>query len=375
LQIKKTSMQQEYVYDIALSRTEGIGSVMFRQLLNVFGSAEAVFNTPAQKLLKVPNLGKTTLEKIKSNLEVFEESEEILKKSAKNNIKIVTFKDNLYPPRLKGIFDAPPILYFKGNGHLNYNRTLGIVGTRDASDYGKKITDDIVTNLANHNVQIISGLAYGIDIAAHKSALKNGMSTVAVLANSLEAVYPSTHKKVALEIEENGLLISEIPIGVKTIPSFFIARNRIIAALSDATIVSESAKKGGSMVTAEFANNYNREVFAISGGLNQKYSEGPNFLISINKAQIYTNTEEFLKWMNWSEDESIMTFKKAEIDLTKFTQDESNVLSLLMKNNEMLIDNLSWQSQIHLNKLASILLNLEFQDLIKQSPGKKFALK
>lgn len=369
-------MQQDLVYEIALSKTEGVGGVMFKQLLNTFGSAKEVFEMPAAKLLKVPNMGKFTLAKIKENKEALAEADRILNQSLKQNIRVVTYQQDEYPKKLKGIFEAPPILFFKGKGHLDFSKTIAIVGTRDASEYGKKSTEEIVASLKDHNVQVVSGLAYGIDIAAHKAALKNGLSTIAVLANSLETVYPSSHKKVALEIEETGLLISEQPFGTVTKPSFFVARNRIIAALADATIVVESARKGGSMVTAEYANNYNKEVFAIPGGIFQKYSEGPNYLIANNKAQIFTNTQDFVEWMKWdSENANSNQVEKEVLDLSKYTQDESKVLSLLMHNGEMLIDDLSWHSQIHLNKLASILLNLEFADLVKQSPGKKFTLR
>lgn len=369
-------MQQDLIYEIALSKTEGIGGVMFKQLLNTFGSAKDVFETPPAKLLKVPNMGKFTLAKIKDNDDALKDAENIVRESAKNNIRIVTFNQEEYPKKLRGIFEAPPILFFNGQGHLEYSKTLAIVGTRDASDYGKKSTEEIVASLKDHNVQIVSGLAYGIDVAAHKAALKNGLSTVGVLANSLETVYPSSHKKVAAEIQENGLLISEQPFGTQTKPQFFVARNRIIAALADATIVVESARKGGSMVTAEYANNYNKEVFAIPGGIFQKYSEGPNYLVANNKAQIFTNVHDFVEWMKWDNENTETKVVEREIlDLSKYTQDESKVLSLLMQNGEMIIDDISWHSQIHLNKLASILLNLEFADLVKQSPGKKFALK
>jgi DNA processing protein len=369
-------MQEDLIYEIALSKIDGIGGVMFKQLLNTFGSAKEVFETPTAKLMKVPNFGKISFQKLKDNKEAFEEAEQIVKESAKKNIRIVSFKNEEYPKKLKNIFEAPPIIYMKGKGHLDFPKSLAIVGTRDASEYGKKSTEEIVSQLKEHNVQIVSGLAYGIDIAAHKAALKNGLSTVAVLANSLESVYPTIHKKTAAEIEETGLLISEQPFGTLTKPSFFVARNRIIAALSDATIVVESARKGGSMVTAEYANNYNKEVFAIPGGIFQKYSEGPNYLVSNNKAQIFTSVADFVEWMKWdSENQTAKVEVKETIDLSKFTQEESKILSLLMQNGDMIIDDLSWHSQIHLNKLASILLNLEFQDLVKQSPGKKFGLK
>jgi DNA processing protein len=370
-------MHDKLVYDIALSKIDGIGSVMFRQLINTFGSAEVVFQAPATKLLKIPNFGKTTLDKLKANLDAFKEAEKVVTASAREDIKIVIFSDERYPTKLKNIYEAPPILFFKGNGNLKFNKVVALVGTREASEYGKKVTDEIVEQLAICNVQIVSGLAYGIDVAAHKAALKYGLSTVAVLANSLDQVYPAAHKKYAKEIEESGLLISENAVGSKLSPSFFIARNRIIAGLSDAVFVVESAKKGGSMVTAEFANNYHREVFAVPGGLNQKYSEGPNYLISKNKAQIFTDVQSFCENMNWdSENEEIpLKAHKENLDLTHFSLEESKILSLLMQNGQMLIDDLSWQSQIPLNKLASILLSLEFQDLLVQSPGKKFRLK
>lgn len=369
-------MQQEILHEIALSRIEGVGGVVYKLLINTFGSAEEVFKTSPQKILKVPNVGKSIVEGIKKSEAALKEAENIILDSEKKKISIVTFKNQLYPKRMKGLFDAPPILYFKGRGQIESPKTLAIVGTRDASDYGKQVTDQIVSQLKPYDVQIISGLAYGIDIAAHKAALKNELSTIAVLANSLETVYPSSHKKIATEIEENGLLISEQPIGTKLMPKFFVARNRIISALSDATLIVESGKKGGSMVTAEYSINYNREVFAVPGALNQKYSEGPNYLIANQKAQIYTNIEDFILWMKWNESGSHLKNKEIkEIDLSMFTLEESKILSLLMQNTEMLIDDLAWHSGVSLNKLASILLNLEFQDLIKQSPGKKFALK
>jgi DNA processing protein len=368
-------MHDDLVYEIALNKIDGVGGVLFKQLLNSFGSAKEVFETSNAKLLKIPSLGKITLEKIKANDEGLLEAETIVKESFKNEIRIVSFKHPDYPKKLKNIFEAPPLLYFKGKGNLDYPKSVAIVGTREASDYGKKTTEEIVAQLKEHNVQIISGLAYGIDIAAHKAALKHGLSTVGVLANSLETVYPSLHKKTAKEIEETGLLISEHAFGTQTKPSFFVARNRIIAALSDATIVVESAKKGGSMVTAEYANNYNKEVFAIPGGIFQKYSEGPNYLISNNKAQIFTSVTDFVEWMKWDVENEARIVEKTPLDLSKYTLEESKVLSLLMQNGEMLIDDLSWHSQIHPNKLASILLNLEFGDIVKQSPGKKFKLR
>ncbi len=370
-------MSEEILYEVALSHIDGVGSVIYRQLVNALGSAEAVLKAPPARLLKVPNIGKVSILKLQNATEAIQQAEEILRKNEKYGIRVVNFKNPEYPKRLLQLFDAPPILYMKGNGESNAPRTIAIVGTRDASTYGKEAVEQIIHGLKDYNVQIISGLAYGIDIAAHKSSLKNNVSTVGVLANSLEGVYPTSHLKTAQEMLQTGLLISEQPVGTLTKTQFFVARNRIIAGMADAVIVVESAKKGGSMVTATYANNYNKEVFAIPGGIFQKYSEGPNYLISNQLAQIYTDVPSLLTWMKW--DDTEMAEKKIEakieLDMQKFTQDESAVVSLLVQNGELMIDEISWRTQIHLNKLASVLLNLEFQDIIKQSPGKKFALK
>jgi DNA processing protein len=370
-------MSDEILYEVALSHIDGVGSVIYRQLVNAVGSAEEVLKSSPAKLLKIPNIGKVAISKLQNASEALHAAEIILKKNEKYGIRVVNFKNPEYPKRLLQLFDAPPILYMKGKGESNHPKTLAIVGTREASTYGKESVEQIISGLKDINVQIISGLAYGIDIASHKSSLKNNVSTIGVLANSLEGVYPEAHFKTAQEMLENGLLISEQPVGTKTKTQFFVARNRIIAGMADAVIVVESAKKGGSMVTATYANNYNKEVFAIPGGIFQKFSEGPNYLISNQLAQIFTDIPSFLTWMNWQDGDAVAfkTEQKIEMDLSKFTQDESAVVSLLVQKGEMMIDEISWQTQIHLNKLASVLLNLEFQDVIKQKAGKKFSLK
>ncbi|MGL4629991.1 MAG: DNA-processing protein DprA [Leadbetterella sp.] len=369
-------MSEDIVYQIALSRIEGIGGVLFKQIVSHFGTAKEVLEASESKLAKVPNLGKVKILKIKENPLFLKEAEHIVNDTIKQGIQIIHFKDADYPSRLKQQYDCPPFLFMKGNGSLEHPKTVAIVGTRDATEYGKASTAEIVKGLALKNVQIISGLAYGIDVAAHKAALENNISTIAVLANSLDHVYPTAHTKYVKEIMEKGALLSEQPIGTKTIDKFFVARNRIIAGLADAVIVVESKKKGGSMVTAQHANNYNKEVFAIPGGIFQEASEGTNLLISNQSAQIYTNIEDFNAWMNWTEDTHSRPIPKPQkLDLNAFTEDEKTILQLLVQNGEMVIDELAWRAEFNPNKLASILLNLEFQDLIKQSPGKKFAIK
>ena len=362
---------------LALKQADGVGGVLFRQLLSYFGSAKEVLSASDGKLLKVPGIGKAALASIKEAGKHLNTAENELRHCEKHGYKIITFLDKDYPQRFKGLYDMPPLIYFSGSHDLNYTKTIGIVGTRKATDYGKMATERMIEELADQQVCVVSGLAYGIDIAAHKAAIKYGLPTLAVMAGGLDYIYPAAHKKYIEDIKNNGGLVSEnktdnIPIGPQ-----FIARNRIIAALSDAILVVESAKRGGGLVTAECGNNYNREVYAVPGAVGQPYSEGPNNLIRSNKAKIYLSAQQLIEDLNWDLPDTSTTRnnQSSELDLTRFTGDESRILSILKKEGECLIDNLSFQSNIPLNKLASLLLNLEFQDLVKALPGKKFKLK
>lgn len=361
------------IYEIALSRIPGVGSIHYKSLVNHFGSAQAVLEAPKAKILNIPGIGPLVLSGFEHKSEQLLSAEKTITDSLKKDIEIIHLNHPDYPESLKRIYDSPPIIFTKGNGEIFKKRTLAVVGTRNATDYGKWVVEDLAGKL--NSVQIISGLAFGIDIAAHKAALKNQLPTIAVLAHGLETVYPSLHQKTAEEIlEHNGLLISEQPPFSKMHPQFFISRNRIIAALSEVVLVVESAKKGGSIVTAEFANNYNKDVFAVPGEISKKQSEGTNFLIFQNKAHIYTNAKDFINWMDWDASKNKKE-KIIKIDLSQFSDEERVVIQQLSENKEMLIDNLSWQTGIGLNKLSSILLNLEFMGLVNQAPGKKFSIK
>ncbi|MGK0138322.1 MAG: DNA processing protein [Algoriphagus sp.] len=369
-------MQEELIYKLALKEAEGVGGVLFRHLISYFGSAQNVLESSDGKLLRTPGIGPAIISGIKKARKGFAEAEKLLEDSIKRGYQIISFQDEHYPRRFKGLYDAPPILFCSGSGNLNYGRTIGVVGTRKATDYGKEITEQIVSELAEYNITVISGLAYGIDIAAHKSALKHKLKTVAVMAGGLNHVYPAVHKKYVRDIVENGAMLSEnkndtVPVGPQ-----FIARNRIIAALSDAVIIVESAKRGGGLVTAEYGNNYHKEVYAVPGSLNMPFSEGPNTLIRLNKAKIFTSTKNIIGDLDWSLDgDPVSQTKHQELDLSRFTDDESKVISFLRKEGGFQIDDLSFETNIPLNKLASLLLNLEFQDLVKAMPGKKFKLR
>ena len=356
------SKPTDILYKIALSRLEGIGSVLFKILITRLGSAQEVFQTPLSKLSKIPGIGPQLSQSLRQKTDALLEAEKILKYCNKNRITVL--EPSEYPLLLKQIYDAPPLLYTKGLGSLQDYKTLAVVGTRKASAYGKSILNELIENLTD--VQIISGLAYGIDIAAHKAALQHQKSTVAVLANGLHTVYPSVHKKVADQIQENGLLVSEQPPFLPLHPNQFIARNRIIAGLAQAVLIVESKHKGGSMVTAEMANHYNREVFAVPGDLHKPLSEGPLQLIHDHKAQIYLNPKQLSEIMLWTQ--KVAPRPKWE------NESERSLIEIIANRREIGIDELSWRTEIPLNQLASHLLELEFKGVVKQLPGKKFSL-
>lgn len=368
--MESNHITEELLYEIALSRLEGIGSVLYKNLLSHFGSARDVFRIPAGKLLRVSGIGGHLVKEFNRKEDALRDAAKIIENSVKKSIRIIPLHSPEYPVALREIYDCPPVLYFKGNGEIRRHKTLAIVGTRDATSYGKEVVTSLMSEL--NDIQIISGLAYGIDITAHREALKNGLSTLGILANGLDTVYPSSHRKVAEEMLEQGLLISEQPVFTRLHPQFFVSRNRIIAGLSEVVLVVESGKKGGSMVTAEFANNYNREVFAVPGDLHKKQSEGTHHLIFNHKAHIFTDTATLADWMQWN---SGAEPPKKEWDLSLFSEEEKEVLSLLSDRGEMQIDELNWYAQVPPGRLPSILLNLEFRDIIKQTPGKKFSIK
>lgn len=365
-------MDQERLSFLALHFTPGIGDFLVKQLVSYCGSAEQVFKTSKGKLLKIPGVGEISAEAI-IHEKSFHEAEKELKKAEKEDTEILFFIDKKYPQRLKVIDDAPALLYYKGYQNLNVPKTVGIVGTRQATEYGKEMVEKICQELVPHQALIISGLAYGIDIHAHKFALKHGLSTIGVMGSGMDIIYPAAHKDTAKKMISHGGLITENHFGTKPDAHNFPARNRIIAGLSDALIVVEAAEKGGALITADIANTYNKDVFAVPGNLGQTYSEGCNKLIKINKANVYTSVKDLEYIMNWSaESNSVQT----TLDLTFFEPDEQKVIQILKdRKAPVMIDELSFKSSLPPSQLASLLLTLEFKNAVKSLPGKMFALK
>jgi DNA processing protein len=366
-------MKQGSIYDIAVGLIPGIGNALTRQLVSYCGSSENIFKQTKGKLKKIPGIGEVLAETI-INQNILREAENELRLAEKNNTQILFYTDKNYPERLKHINDAPALLYYKGNADLNARKVIGIVGTRQATEYGKEMVHTILHDLMRQNVLVISGLAYGIDIMAHKAALLNNQPTIGVMASGMDIIYPSVHKEVAHKMLENGGLITENKFGTKPDASKFPARNRIIAGMCDIIIVAEAAEKGGALITADLANGYDREVFAVPGNLGLKFSEGCNKLIREHKAQIYTSNNDIDYIMNWAAEDKKDKEEIQNINLSALNQEEIEIIKILKGTDGMQIDDLSWKLQIPISKMASTLLGLEFQGLIKGLPGKKFKL-
>ena len=375
-----SNLQQEKISNVALGMVQGIGSMLTRQLISYCGASSEVFKQNKARLLKVPGIGSALADLIiSSKNKVLADAERELNLAEKTGASLLFYTDAEYPDRLKTIADAPALLYYHGKTPLNTTKIVSIVGTRRATEYGRKMTEEIVQGLVKHNCLIVSGLAYGIDIVAHRAALKFGLPTVGVMASGLDIIYPAEHQQTAAAMREQGGLLTENRFGCAPDAPRFPARNRIIAGMADAVIVVEAAETGGALITAELANSYNKDVFAVPGNVHQKSSEGCNKLIFKNKASLITSVADLEYMMNWADDDKNVppktkNKKQSPPDFTAYSPDEAAVLVLLHDTPEMHIDEISWKSQVPINKLAALLLELEFKGMIKALPGKKFAL-
>ncbi len=357
-------------YKIGIGLIPKIGPVLTKRLIAYCGSAEGVFREKGRNLLKIPRIGDKLADYITCN-NVLEKAEKELEFITKNNICTLFYLDENYPERLRHCYDAPVIIFVSGNVNLNKQKVLSIVGTRNATAYGRDICNRLVEGLArnNHDVLIVSGLAYGIDIHAHKAALRNNLETVAVLGHGHSTIYPAMHKEIAGKIAAQGALISDFPASQTPEPNNFVKRNRIIAGLSDAVVVVESAEKGGALITADIANSYNRDVFAVPGRAGDKYSAGCNNLVKTNRAALIENFQDIEYFLGWQPEKlnSPAPQKKLFVELS---DDESKVLNILESSSELTIDQISLNSDLPVSKVSALLLNLEFNGLVRCLPGK-----
>jgi DNA processing protein len=368
-------MTNQNLYQIGLTMINGVGDILARHLLEYFGDAETIFKEKKRALERVPGIGQMLAAEIKRP-EVLQKAEKELVFIEKNKIVCYFLTDPNYPKRLQECPDAPVLFYFKGNTDLNAKQIVSIVGTRKATDYGRTLIASFTQDMAKlfPDILILSGLAYGIDIQAHRCALKEGLSTVGVLAHGLDRLYPPSHRNTAIEMLENGGLLTDFPSNTNPDKPNFLKRNRIIAGLADATIVVESDQRGGSLVTADIASSYSREVFSFPGKVNDQYSQGCNDLIRKNKAGLITSDEDFVNAICWD-----MNTKGKEMpQQTKIIFPENSlhqqIVTLLREQKEMHINQLSVALQIPIFKLSSLLFELEMEQIVKTGPGNMYKL-
>lgn len=366
-------MDENLLYKIALSIIPGIGGILARNIVAYVGSVEGVFTESLKSLQKIPGIGEINAQRIKDK-EIFTRAEKEIRFIEKNEIDVVFYTDKDFPRRLKTCVDAPVLLYTKGNLDLNEHRVVSIVGTRNATNYGKQVCDELIHEFSarNYKVLIVSGLAYGIDIQAHKSALKYNLPTAGVIAHGLDKIYPSLHTETAKKMQENGGLVSDFPSGTKIDPSNFIRRNRIIAGLADATIVVESASKGGALITAEIASSYNRDVFAFPGRAGDVYSKGCNQLIRNSGANLIEGIDDLEFFMGWEKSSKNKVVQSSLF--VELTAEEEKIVKLLRENEELFIDQISSELTLPVSRVSALLLNMEFKNILVALPGKMYRL-
>lgn len=362
--------EEELKYQIAMTLLEGIGAIGAKKLIAYCGGAEAVFKEKKSALLKIPNIGQKAAKTIlTSNL--FTEAEAEIKFIQQNGISAHFFLNKSYPQRLLHCEDGPILLYAKGNMDLNAQKVVSVVGTRKATVKGKAFTEKLVEELAPHHPIIISGLAYGIDICAHKAALKNNLSTIAVLACGLDEIYPKAHFSIAEKLLQNGGLVSHYKSGTKLFPTQFAERNRIVAGMADAIVVIESSAKGGSLITADLGNGYNRDVFAVPGRPDDSQSVGCNRLIKQNKAALIESAKDIEYIMGWEKSSSSPNSNQASL-FVDLSANEQSILDELKSGEAKALDDISLSAKIPTSKTTATLLSLEFKGLIQSLPGKMY---
>jgi len=363
---------QELLYRIALTKIPKVGAITAKNLVSHCGSAQAVFSARKKELIKIPGVADVIADCILQQ-DVLAWAEDEYRFIEKNAIRPIFHTDKDFPMRLKSLPDAPFMLYAKGNADFNVGRIVAIVGTRSPSPHGKAICEEIVENLIKYNPLFVSGLAYGIDFTAHRKCVDMKIPNIAVLGNGLKSIYPKEHHAIALKIAENGALITEFPADARPEREHFPMRNRIIAGMADAVIVIESGAGGGSIITADLANAYNRDVFAVPGRPADKYSQGCNRLIKNNKAALVENAEDIASFMQWEEGATNKPGKQTALflDLTQTEQDIFKILSL--SDDPIVIDSLIRQSGLHPSQTSAVLLSLEFKGLVRSLPGKRYA--
>ncbi len=366
------TMLDKRIYQIAMTMLPGVGDINAKNLIAYCGSAQAVFEQSKKSLEKIPGIGSHVASKIKE-ANALKKAEKELEFVTKNQIDVLFYLDSHYPKRLKLCADSPVVLYFKGKGEINSPRAISVVGTRNATAHGKEITNTFIEGLAPYSSTVFSGLAYGIDITAHKACLDFNVPTIGILAHGLDRIYPQMHAKIADQMLAQGGLLTEFPSGTNPDRENFPKRNRIIAGIADATIVVEAAIKGGALITAELAAGYNRDVFAFPGRIDDKFSEGCNKLIFLNKASIVRSAKDLEFYLNWELESKTNLIKFGQALLfVELTKEEEPIAAILKKEGKIHIENLCLQAAIPISKIVAILFNLELKGAVRTHPGKVY---
>jgi len=364
-------MSDDLLYQIALTLVPNIGPVQAKILTEHFGNAQNIFTASKNQLGNIEGIGAIKAKSIKT-FDNFSTAEREIAFIEKHKIETFFLKDEKYPKRLLNCYDSPTLLYFRGNADLNTAKIISIIGTRNNTEYGRQQTEQLISELQSHQILIVSGLAYGIDAIAHKTAVLNNKPTVGVLAHGLDKIYPSQHAALAKQMLLNGGLLTEFR--QETLPEKhnFPRRNRIVAGMADATVVIETAVKGGSMITAELANDYNRDVFAFPGKVTDSKSAGCNQLIKNNKAVLLTDTAQLIEMLGWSE-KKVKRKEQKELFIS-LSDDEQILINILKEKETVHIDEIFLKSGLTSSTIASAMLNLEFQNAVTSLPGKMYRL-
>ncbi|MEN2403031.1 DNA-processing protein DprA [Flavobacterium sp. MC2016-06] len=360
---------QDLFYLLALLKVDGVGDIMAKKLLTHFGNAEAVFSAKSNQIAIIDGVGAVLLKNLKDP-SVFEKANLELEFIKSNAVNVSFFQDENYPERLKHCIDAPVLIFSAGNINLKNKKLISIVGTRQITSYGTEFCKKLIEDLAPLDPVIVSGFAYGVDIVAHQTAMDNNLQTIGVLAHGLNQIYPKTHKKYVAKMEENRGFITEFWSSSNPDKENFVRRNRIVAGMTEATIVIESADSGGSLITANLANDYCRDVFAVPGRSTDKYSQGCNMLIKTQKANLLTDASDLIYMLNWDIKKSPKQIQKQLF--VELEPEEQKIYDFLLKNGKEVLDTVALECDFPIYKMSSMLLNMELKGIIRPLPGKLF---
>lgn len=367
--------EEEILAVLRLQNTKSVGDILAKKLIVTVGSAAQVYKEKKHLLHKINGVGKHTIDQI------FDEStlrnaQNELEHINKNKTRFRYFLDDDYPKNLQHCIDAPILLFEDGNIDLTNQRVISIVGTRNMTRYGREFCEQFIQDLVPYNPIIVSGFAYGVDICAHKAAISDNLQTIAVLAHGFNHIYPKVHKRYIHEVNENGGFFTEFFHNESPLRENFLKRNRVVAGLSQATIIIESAEKGGSLVTADIANSYNRDVFAVPGRVSDPLSKGCNDLIRNHRAQLLHSAEDIVKHLNWDlPDKKAISQKAIQKQLfVELSSEEEIICNYLKDHDQQVLDIIALETDIPVYQMATLLLNLELKGVIRPLPGKMFEL-